>query len=234
MSRFTRFSRFSPAQLQRSRERRAWLSLALTLGLVAGTGILLARQFLLFTCGSNSSFIGVTYEQAVQETPRTAPLSAQITPPTPAVFPRLPQPNAPDALLPEMVDCTDLSNLADTPIPPEVWSDEGIPQPRHPVADRPAPRFEKAVTVCAATPLHAPHPSYPGSMRQRRMEGDVGICIHINAEGIPTAVDILTDVHPDFAEHTRRWILRYWRFRAARKGTVAIISTLRTTIRYRL
>ena len=71
-------------------------------------------------------------------------------------------------------------------------------------------------------------------MKQRRMEGDVGICIHIDAAGIPTAVDILTEVHPDFAEHTRRWILRHWRFRAAQQDSAAIASTLRTTIRYRL
>lgn len=232
MSRFTRFSRVSPVLLLCRRERRAWLSLGLTLVLMAGTAALLAQQVLLFISGSNSSFIGIAYEQAGQSFRHASPLIARSSPPQPSLSPQLPLPEAPEALLPETVEDFAPADITAEVLPPEEWVDF-LPAPphRHPTSRQTATKAEKAT---AATPLQTPHPTYPARMRQRRMEGDVGICIHIDSAGIPTAVDILTEVHPEFAEHTRRWILRHWRFRAARKDEQAVISTLRTTIRYRL
>lgn len=232
MSRFTRFSRISPALLHRRRERYAWLSLGLTLVLMAGTSALLAQQVLLFISGSNSSFIGIEYKQAEQPPRHASPLIARSSPPQPSISPQLPLPEAPEALIPETVEDFAPADLAAEPLPPEEWTDFLPTPPHHRTVSRPtSPKAEQAT---AAAPLQTPHPSYPTRMRQRRMEGDVGICIHINTEGIPTAVDVLTEVHPEFAEHTRRWILRHWRFRAARKGNQTIISTLHTTIRFRL
>lgn len=234
MNRFTRFSRISPALLLRRRERRAWCSLSITLGILTSISALLGMRLIYIPhSGGDFIFYSVAYTVTKREQVSPPPLVSHATPPKPHINPQPIQTNAPHALLPEEVDDTELAALAAEQIPaPDETEWDTLPPPIK--THRPAPFPPKKESTTAAAPIHAPHPSYPARMLQRRLEGDVDICIHIDAEGIPTAVDILTEVHPDFAEHTRRWILRHWRFRAAQKGSIAIASTLRTGIRYRL
>ena len=233
MNRFTRFSRISPARLLRSREYRAWSSLALTAGLLTGTSVLLALQSILIQQEVDTFFHGIAYTAPTQPQPPAQHLICRAKPPAPSITLQPVQPDIPDALLPEQVDDTELADIASEPLPPPLqaeWIPPRTPEPAR-IPTTPTATMAKATP---AAPLRAPHPTYPPRMRQRRMEGDVGICIHIDATGAPTAVDILTEVHPDFAEHTRRWILQHWHFRAAHKGQHPIASTLSTTIRYRL
>lgn len=234
MSRFTRFSRISPSQLLRRRERTVWCSSGLTGVFLGATACLLLQQVRLVFSSCDTHFHGITYTEPEPYTPQQKALTGRSAPPAPEPQPLIPQPMPPELIFPDMA--IEPIAYADEPSPYEEPED-GIPfQPE--TGKREAPRTaaqsSPPAKTTAAAPLETPHPPYPDRMRQRRMEGDVSICIHINAAGIPTAVDILTEVHPDFEEHTRRWILRHWRFRAAQKGTAAIASTLRTSIRYRL
>ena len=233
MSRFTRFTRISPAQLLCRRERRAWFSLSATLGVLAGTAAALGLHSVwLPHSGNDMIFHGVAYTEPEREQHLPQPVCRAVTP-VPNIVPHPVQADPPDVLLPEEVDDSELAALAAEPLP---VSDEtgwdSLPAPT--AAHKTVSLSQKKENSVAVSLIHAPHPTYPERMRQRCMEGDVSICIHIDASGAPTAVDILTEVHPDFAEHTRRWILRHWRFRAAHNGATAIVSTLRTTIRYRL
>lgn len=233
MSRFTRFSRISSALLLRRSERRAWCSLSATLGVLAGTAAVLGLHSVWIPhSGSGEIFHGTAYTELKREHHLPQPVCRAVTP-VPNIVPH-PVPAAPpDALMPEEVDDSELAVLAAEPLPiidETLW--DALPSPT--AAHKPTSLSQKKEKSVTASLIHAPHPTYPERMRQRRMEGEVRICIHIDATGTPTAVDILTEVHPDFAEHTRRWILRYWRFRAAQKGSASIASTLRTSIRYRL
>lgn len=236
MKRFTRFSRISPVQQLRSRERSAWCSATFTGALLAASGCLLMQQVTLIIRSGDSHFRGIPYTAPEKDTIPPAFPVCRSAPPSPEPELHLPQPMLPDILLPDIEIATEPLAGADES---DLWEDteDGLPappEPKQPASSRSTPQKTAMVRTTAAAPLQTPPPPYPARMRQRRIEGEVGICIHIDAAGTPTAVDILTEVHPDFAEHTRRWILRHWRFRAAQQGSAAIVSTLRTSIRYRL
>ncbi len=234
MSRFTRFSRISPAQLLCRRERRAWFSTGLTGAILAASAGLLMQQVRLVIGSCDTHFHGIAYTEAEASAPPQVILTGRCEAPTPKPQPIIPQPMPPEIIFPDVA--IEAIAHTDGALPGEEPGDgiPFLPEIKKNAAPRTTQQPSAPAKTAAATPLKTPHPPYPARMRQRRMEGDVGICIHIDAAGIPTAVDIHTDVHPDFAEHTRRWILRYWRFRAAHNGATAIVSTLRTTIRYRL
>lgn len=234
MSRFTRFSRIYPAQLLRYRERTAWCSSGLTGVLLVATACLLLQQVRLVIGSCDTHFHGIAYTDPESSPPPQEMLTSRSAPPTPEPQPLIPQPMPPELIFPDIA--IEPIAHADEPIPCEEPGD-GIPalsEIRKSATPHTSAQPSASAVTTAAAPLKTPHPPYPARMRQRRMEGDVGICIHINAAGLPTAVDILTEVHPDFAEHTRRWILRHWRFRAALRGTNNIASTLYSTVRYRL
>ena len=83
--------------------------------------------------------------------------------------------------------------------------------------------------------LSAPKPPYPAAMRQRRLQGCVGVRIAVSPLGTPTAVDITQPSgHAEFDSTTRSWILRHWRFRPATAAGRAVASTVTTTVRFTL
>ncbi len=239
MNRFRRFSRISAARLLRSKIRRARCSALITCMLLGAAIIPALQQLPLRGCSRDTGLRGVHYIPPDSNAEPAAPPVCQAEPPAPELRFSLPVYHMDwDIPIPDPVDDSELAATDEIPFIHEDFPEwQETPPQRKVKASSPRPAAaapEKKSSIAAAVPLRIPHPAYPARMRQRRMEGDVGICIHIDAAGLPTAVDILTEVHPDFAEHTRRWILRHWRFRAAQKGTVAIASTMRTTIRYRL
>ncbi len=83
--------------------------------------------------------------------------------------------------------------------------------------------------------LNCPKPPYPPRMKQRKVQGCVGVLIHINADGAPSAVTI-TDTcgNPQLDRHTRNWIMQHWRFTPARMGNSPLASEVKTRINYTL
>ena len=113
-----------------------------------------------------------------------------------------------------------------------------LPEPRQP---RPATNQNRKLSIvnCQSTTppayLSAPKPPYPAAMRQRRMQGCVGVRIAVSPLGTPTAVDITQPSgHAEFDSATRSWILRHWRFRPATAAGRAVASTVTTTVRFTL
>lgn len=113
-----------------------------------------------------------------------------------------------------------------------------LPEPRQP---RPAPQPNRKLSIvnCKSTTppayLSAPKPPYPAAMRQRRLQGCVGVRIAVSPLGTPTAVDITQPSgHAEFDSATRSWILRHWRFRPATAAGRAVASTVTTTVRFTL
>lgn len=99
------------------------------------------------------------------------------------------------------------------------------------------PPTPPATTQVATTPpayLHAPPPDYPAALRSSRRSGSVRVRIHINQQGLPVAVDILSDAHPQFIAAARKRILSSWKFRPATRNGKAIESAVTTTIHFTL
>lgn len=105
------------------------------------------------------------------------------------------------------------------------------PQPRK--AQRPAPVAAAAPTTTPPAYLSNPSPPYPAAMRQRGIQGSVGVRIAVSPQGTPTAVDITRPSgHAEFDSTARSWILRHWRFRPATTAGKATASTVSTTVRF--
>lgn len=90
-------------------------------------------------------------------------------------------------------------------------------------------------TLQAPAYLQAPPPPYPPALKRRRVEGSVGLRIHVSAEGAPTAVDVTApSPHRDFNTHARHWVLRHWKFAPARQGEQCIPGIVNTRIIFTL
>lgn len=113
------------------------------------------------------------------------------------------------------------------------------PQPPPRTGSRtPVPTMAAADAPASTTPpayLNNPKPPYPAAMRQRRIQGSVGVRIAVSQQGTPTAVDITRPSgHAEFDSTASSWILRHWRFRPATTAGKATASTVTTTVRFRL
>lgn len=124
---------------------------------------------------------------------------------------------------------------------PELATDS-LPAPRPASQARPRTGSRTPVPTMAAadtpstTPpayLSNPKPPYPAAMRQRRIQGSVGVRIAVSQQGSPTAVDITRPSgHAEFDSTARSWILRHWRFHPATTAGKATASTVSTTVRF--
>lgn len=81
----------------------------------------------------------------------------------------------------------------------------------------------------------ASKPPYPVSLRMRRYEGSVHVRIFVNAQGYPTAVDILTGSGFEEMDTTaERWIMRHWKFYPETINGQAVASVVSTHIHFKL
>lgn len=96
--------------------------------------------------------------------------------------------------------------------------------PRRQEPRQAAPRQEEE-TYSPPTPLNTPAPAYPAALRTSRRTGLVQLRIHINTEGKPTSVEIISSSHPTFAETARSHILSHWKFSPARRNGKAVPAT---------
>ena len=78
----------------------------------------------------------------------------------------------------------------------------------------------------------APQPDYPTAMKSTRRRGEVRMRIHINQEGTPTAVDILSSTHIAFAQATQHCILKRWKFVPAYQNGKSIPSVANISIHF--
>ena len=78
--------------------------------------------------------------------------------------------------------------------------------------------------------LAAPKPAYPQEMKRKRIKGTVRLRIHVNDQGMPTAVEIIDSPHRDFSEAAEKQILKAWRFVPARRNGKATAETVISSI----
>ena len=105
--------------------------------------------------------------------------------------------------------------------------------PMRPTAAAGGPRQPLHFTPPAC--LNCPQPSYPPRLRQRRVEGTVGVRITVAPDGTPSAVDITTTSgNAQLDRHTRSWILQHWHFSPARKNNHPIAAVVETQVHFLL
>ena len=78
----------------------------------------------------------------------------------------------------------------------------------------------------------APQPEYPAVMKATKRRGEVRVRIHIDTEGIPTAVDVISSTHIAFAQAAQLCILKRWKFIPARKNGKPVPSIANITIHF--
>lgn len=109
----------------------------------------------------------------------------------------------------------------------------------HPAAKKAAPHAASvAPRVQDYTPpayLHCPHPNYPAQLRQRRIEGEVGVRIAVAADGLPVSVEITTSSgNARLDRHTCAWIKQHWKFSPARQNGKEVAAVVVTAVRFLL
>lgn len=81
----------------------------------------------------------------------------------------------------------------------------------------------------------ASKPPYPISLRMNRSEGSVHVRIFVNAQGDPTAVDILSGSgFTEMDTSAQTWIMRHWKFYPETINGEAVASVVSTHIHFKL
>jgi len=91
---------------------------------------------------------------------------------------------------------------------------------------------ETALTYTPPQYAATPQPPYPKELLRRRVEGSVRARIHIDPQGKPLAVEIISSTHPAFAKAAKQTILSGWRFHPAHNGPSPVSATVVTTVRF--
>lgn len=225
--------------------RRAWAALGATCLLLGGVGGALGMLGLEARMWRGEGALSGVYVAAPDAAPSTAPQ------PLPAV----PEPAPPVLHLP-LVPPQPLE-AEPPPEPAPVAVAELLPVQSHLLLELPAQDFSAAparpVAVRRARPAEAPsasaaapegeftppayrsapRPPYPAAMRQSRVEGSVRLRIHLDAEGAPQRVEIISGSgHAEFDSTAREWVLRHWRFTPARRGGVPVPGSVVTSVQF--
>lgn len=77
-----------------------------------------------------------------------------------------------------------------------------------------------------------PHPTYPPTLKRKRIEGSVRVRITVSESGKPTHLEIINSTHPDFVAPTKDKILREWLFEPAKKNGTNVAAIVTTTVHF--
>lgn len=235
----------SAAELARQRIRRA-LSCA-PLVLLAGLAVACWSSSirLISPRGQNDcNFHGVAFIPPESDAPQaTAPALTPNQPEQEIPQPVLIAPIQPEVVLPELPlvmqeqvdeESTEISPFETTDL--TLQQSETIPSPPAKAAVAAAPSPQEANTPETYTPpayLHCPQPSYPPLLRQRRVQGMVGVRISVAADGTPSAVEItIPSGNATLDRHARSWILQHWRFAPAQRNGHPLAALVDTRINF--
>lgn len=102
------------------------------------------------------------------------------------------------------------------------------------VAAAPSPKADETTdTYTPPAYLNCPQPSYPPLLRQRRVQGVVGVRISVAADGTPSAVEITAPSgNAALDRHARSWILQHWHFTPARRNGHPLAAQVDTRLHF--
>ncbi|MFZ5512882.1 MAG: energy transducer TonB [Pseudomonadota bacterium] len=174
--------------------------------------------------------------------PLTVALLAPPAPPAPPVArPEAPPPPKPKAA----PRPKPLPRPATKPEPaitaaPAAPAQEAVPEPAVPApapVPSPAPAAAEAPLEAArydAAYLRNPPPPYPPLSRRLGEQGKVQLRVHVNTEGLPTAVEIKSSSGSPRLDEAALETVRKWRFVPARQGDRPVAAWVVVPINFRL
>lgn len=230
------------AELARQRIRRAIRCVPLALLPGLGAACWAFNSQLIVPVGDiGCNFHGVAFipqEQHREDTPAPAhsPHQPAQEMPHPVLNLALQQPEfaLPELqpLLREEGDAPDETALLETDAASLCPSENTTPAPTKAMASAPKAK-EPAETFTPPAYLDCPQPSYPPLLRQRRVQGVVGVRISVAADGTPTDVEIAAPSgNAALDRHTRSWILHHWRFTPAHRNGHPMAARVDTHINF--
>lgn len=235
------------AELARQREKLMWRCFMALLPPAAGLICLASAYRLPITqSGDACNFTGIPFEPARQEAP-LPPTPQQRALPTPRssihIPPVLALPSHPVnytlplEALPELIEHAEEDAISPFDTPAELLLETQAEQQPGPCAKPPNQQASKESGDDYTPPAYhqCPSPPYPPLLRQRRIQGEVGVLITVSAQGIPSTVDISqSSGSAALDKHARAWILRHWQFTPATRNGHPTQATVRTSIRFSL
>ena len=248
MSRFHKYSRYSTAQLAQQRQRMAERLAGGLLLLLLGCGVtaLLFPHPKLFRGSNHCHFHGVPYTEEAQSPVKRkkSPQGAtQAIPYAAAPHPRLPL-ILPEAEVTHLLPPEAPQVSLDTDAPTEDFYPEieEFSPPHAEISDAPLSKRSTAGRAGEPPPalqapayLHTPAPPYPPALKRRRIEGRVGLRIHVSASGAPSTVEITApSPHREFNTTARHWVRRHWVFTPARQEGQCVPGIVNTHIIFTL
>lgn len=225
----------APASVRKS----AWITLALL------AGVVLPAAFYRISVRVSGVESGICCEWTESS---VAPSEAVVIPPHAAPpeplfsFPEPERPLRPEVngtLLPDDIPApipeATTAALPEFPVPESLAA--AAPQPSEPPHRKtPAATAPQSGNQGSFTPAAYrlnPTPSYPPGLKAARIEGSVKVRILIDADGIPTAVEILNSSgHTEFDTAARNIILRQWRFIPACRNGLPVETSVTTGIEF--
>ncbi len=121
---------------------------------------------------------------------------------------------------------------------PAAPAQEAVPEPAVPApVPSPAPAAAEAPLEAArydAAYLHNPPPPYPPLSRRLGEQGKVQLRVHVNTEGLPTAVEIKSSSGSPRLDGAALETVRKWRFVPARQGDRPVAAWVVVPINFRL
>ena len=122
-------------------------------------------------------------------------------------------------------------NAPDTAAPRVI---EAPPAPMPPPRRAPAPSGEAgpAGAQTAPTPIESPAPDYPREAFRNGESGTVLLRVHVDADGIPSAVDLVESSHSRSLDRAASDAVRRWRFRPAQRDGHAVPGEVQIPISF--
>jgi len=163
----------------------------------------------------------------------------EMQPPAPTAQPEPPPPPQSRAPVRREAPSPPIMAVAPTAADPAASFVVAPPPPAAPVVEAPAPPVAPAPPPVTAARFDAdylsnPKPVYPPASRRLGEEGKVLLRVHVNAEGLPLAVEIKTSCGFPRLDESARAAVERWRFVPARRGSEAIDSWVAVPIVFSL
>jgi protein TonB len=110
-------------------------------------------------------------------------------------------------------------------------------EPTAPLAEQPlqgpAPAGAEALAAAATpVPIDSPAPRYPPAALRRGESGTVVLRVHVGADGVPYAVDLVDSSRSRLLDRAAADAVKRWRFRPAQRGGQAVSGQVQVPISF--
>ena len=109
---------------------------------------------------------------------------------------------------------------------------EAPPPPPRPVAPPLPPAAVAMAPGNAPVPIQSPAPRYPPDALRRGESGTVLLRVHVGADGIPMAIDLVQSSRSRALDHAATDAVRRWRFRPAQRNGQPVDGVVQVPISF--